>query len=75
MSCQNEVTVTANDYDSFANPYSAESESSLFNAYYERPAMLCLAGDVSGRRILEAGCGSGPLTAALPAKGAPHRLR
>ena len=69
-SCDNEVTVTANDYDSFANAYSAENESSLFNAYYERPAMLRLTGDVSGRRILDAGCGSGPLSAALRAKGA-----
>lgn len=50
----------ANDYDSFAEAYSAENESSLINAYYERPAMLDLAGDVVGRRILDAGCGSGP---------------
>ncbi len=62
--------MTASDYDSFADAYSAENESSLFNAYYERPTMLRLAGDVSGHRILDAGCGSGPLTAALRAKGA-----
>lgn len=62
--------MTAGDYDSFANAYSADNESSLFNAYYERPAMLRLAGDVSGRRILDAGCGSGPLSAALRANGA-----
>ncbi|MDT8912253.1 class I SAM-dependent methyltransferase [Amycolatopsis sp. PS_44_ISF1] len=40
------------------------------NAYYERPAMLTLAGEVSGRRILDAGCGSGPLFAALRERGA-----
>lgn len=62
--------MTAADYDSFAAAYSAENEKSLFNAYYARPAMLHLAGDVSGRRILDAGCGSGPLAAALHAKGA-----
>ena len=62
--------MTASNYDSFANAYSAENESNLFNAYYERPAMLRLAGDVSGRRILDAGCGSGPLSAAMRAKGA-----
>jgi len=60
----------ANDYDSFAEAYSAENESSLLNAYYERPAMLALAGDVAGRRILDAGCGSGPLFAALRDRGA-----
>jgi ubiquinone/menaquinone biosynthesis C-methylase UbiE len=58
------------DYDSFAEAYSRENESSLFNAYYERPEMLRLAGDVSGRRILDAGCGSGPLSEALRDRGA-----
>lgn len=60
----------AEHYDSFAESYAAENESSLLNAYYERPAMIGLAGDVAGRRILDAGCGSGPLSAALSAKGA-----
>ncbi len=67
---ENELTVTTSDYDNFANAYSAENESNLFNAYYARPAMLGLAGEVSGRRILDAGCGSGPLSAALRARGA-----
>lgn len=60
----------ATDYDDFAHACSAENESNIFNAFYERPAMLGLAGDVSGRRILDAGCGSGPLTAALRDRGA-----
>ena len=60
----------ASDYDSFAEAYSAENEASLLNAYYERPAMLALAGDVAGLRILDAGCGSGPLFAALRDRGA-----
>ena len=54
----------ANDYDTFAEAYSAETEANLINAYYARPAILALAGDVAGR-ILDAGCGSGPLFAAL----------
>jgi SAM-dependent methyltransferase len=58
------------DYDSIAADYAAENESSLLNAWYERPAMIALAGDVDGRRILDAGCGSGQLAAALRAKGA-----
>ncbi|MER7417355.1 methyltransferase domain-containing protein [Micromonospora peucetia] len=62
--------MTTSDYDRFANAYSAENESNLFNAYYERPEILRLAGDVRGRRILDAGCGSGPLSAALRAEGA-----
>jgi SAM-dependent methyltransferase len=59
-----------NDYDGFAEAYSDANETSLVNAYYERPAMLALAGDVAGRRILDAGCGSGPLFAALRDRGA-----
>ena len=58
------------DYDSFAEAYTVENETSLNNAYYERPATLALAGDVAGRRILDAGCGSGPLFAALRDRGA-----
>ncbi len=60
----------ANDYDSFAEAYTAETENSLVNAYDARPAMLALAGDVAGRRVLDAGCGSGPLFAALRERGA-----
>ncbi len=67
---ENDLIEPSTDYDDFADAYSAENESSLFNAYYERPEMLRLAGDVSGRRILDAGCGSGPLSAALRARGA-----
>lgn len=48
-----------NDYDGFARAYAASNENNLVNAYYERPAMLALAGDVAGRRILDAGCGTG----------------
>ncbi|MFE1836702.1 class I SAM-dependent methyltransferase [Streptomyces sviceus] len=60
----------ANDYNCFAEAYTAENETNLINAYYERPAMLALAGEVAGRRILDAGCGSGPLFAALRDRGA-----
>lgn len=59
-----------NDYDGFAEAYSAENENNLVNAYYERPAMLALAGDVveppdPGRRLR-----LGPLSAALRDRGA-----
>jgi ubiquinone/menaquinone biosynthesis C-methylase UbiE len=60
----------ADHYDSFAESYAKSNESNLLTAYYARPAMIELAGDVRGRRVLDAGCGSGPLTEALRAKGA-----
>lgn len=59
-----------NDYDRFASAYTTETDASLVNAHYERPAILSLAGDVTGRRILDAGCGSGPLFGALRDRGA-----
>lgn len=44
---QPEGPAQENDYDSFAEAYSAENENNLVNAYYARPAMLALAGDVA----------------------------
>lgn len=62
--------MSADDYDGFASDYDEENAGSLLNAHYERPAVLALLGDLSGRRILDAGCGSGPLAAELVARGA-----
>ncbi|WP_152191970.1 class I SAM-dependent methyltransferase [Georgenia satyanarayanai] len=62
--------MSAGVYDSFAVEYDEENANSLLNAHYERPAMLHLLGDVSGRQILDAGCGSGPLAAELVTRGA-----
>jgi ubiquinone/menaquinone biosynthesis C-methylase UbiE len=41
-----------------------------FNTEYERPATLDLLGDVSGKRLLDAGCGPGSFAALLVEKGA-----
>src|SRR5258707_4767466 len=60
----------ASAYDSFAEAYSAQSEAGLMNGYYTHPAIVNLAGDVTGRRILDAGCGSGPIAAKLRDRGA-----
>ncbi|GAA4923010.1 ubiquinone/menaquinone biosynthesis C-methylase UbiE [Stackebrandtia albiflava] len=61
---------TADAYDTIAEAYSAENESSLLNAYYNRPAIRDLLGDVTGRHVLDAGCGSGPILLDLVAGGA-----
>jgi SAM-dependent methyltransferase len=62
--------VVTNDYDGFAEAYATETESNLLNGYYTRPAILDLAGDVAGRRILDVGCGAGPLLESLRDRGA-----
>jgi len=62
--------VNASNYDQFAKSYALENESSLLNAYYERPAMLELAAEVAGRKILDIGCGAGPLAEELISRGA-----
>ena len=63
-------TGEVNDYDGFAQEYDKGNEVSSYNAYYERPATLDLVGDVSGLRVLDAGCGAGVLAAELVARGA-----
>ena len=62
--------MTTTDYDGFAEAYARENETGLFNAHYARPAVLALVGNVAGRRVLDAGCGAGPLMAALRERGA-----
>lgn len=57
-------------YDAFADAYARANENGLFNRWYARPAVLDLLGEVAGRRILDAGCGSGPLLADLAERGA-----
>ncbi|PRW65323.1 class I SAM-dependent methyltransferase [Actinopolyspora mortivallis] len=57
-------------YEQFAEAYARHSEHSPANAYYDRPAILALAGDVSGRRVLDLGCAAGVLSEQLVARGA-----
>ncbi len=59
-----------NDYDAFAVGYDADNTNNVWNAFYERPAILSLIGDVDGRRVLDAGCGGGVHAEALVEKGA-----
>lgn len=57
-------------YDAFAGAYGSHARTSPYNALYDRPALLGLAGDVAGRRVLDAGCGPGIYAADLVARGA-----
>jgi len=47
------------DYDTIASRYAARIDERPWNALYERPATLALLPDVSGKDVLDAGCGPG----------------
>ncbi|RJQ67892.1 class I SAM-dependent methyltransferase [Pseudonocardiaceae bacterium YIM PH 21723] len=59
-----------NAYDLHAHAYARHNETSAWNALYERPEILKLAGEVAGLRVLDAGCGSGLHAAELIDRGA-----
>jgi SAM-dependent methyltransferase len=61
---------SAQQYNAMAADYAADNAESAYNAYYERPATISLLGEVSGRRVLEVGCGPGFLTTWLVDHGA-----
>lgn len=62
--------LVARQYDRMADGYAADNEENVYNSLYERPATIDLLGDVSGLRILDVGCGAGPLTGWLVDHGA-----
>ncbi|GAB0104912.1 class I SAM-dependent methyltransferase [Nocardia sp. JMUB6875] len=57
-------------YDPIAKAYAEENAKSLLNEYYNRPAIRDLLGDVRGKHVLDAGCGSGPTLVDLIEGGA-----
>jgi SAM-dependent methyltransferase len=57
-------------YAEHADRYAEHSRHSGPNAHYDRPAILRLAGDLAGKRVLELGCAAGTLTAQLADRGA-----
>lgn len=57
-------------YEQLADAYAARLETKPHNAYYERPTTLALLPPVSGRRVLDAGCGPGLYSQLLLDRGA-----
>lgn len=57
-------------YDEIAEAYAAGVDTAPYNAHYERPATLAMIPDVTGRHILDAGCGSGFYAEQLVRRGA-----
>jgi SAM-dependent methyltransferase len=57
-------------YDEFSADYARHAATNPFQSLYDRPAMLALAGEVTGYRVLDVGCAAGHLTAELARRGA-----
>jgi SAM-dependent methyltransferase len=57
-------------YRMLADTYARVSVDNPVNAHYDRPAILRLAGDIQGKRVLELGCAAGLLTEQLADRGA-----
>jgi 2-polyprenyl-3-methyl-5-hydroxy-6-metoxy-1,4-benzoquinol methylase len=58
-------------YDEMLGDFFARNaDASPYNAFTDRPAVLGLAGDVSGADILDIGCGAGHYAVELLARGA-----
>ncbi|MRH92938.1 methyltransferase domain-containing protein [Nocardia sp. SYP-A9097] len=57
-------------YDRHAAAFADEAANSPYNAHYDRPAVLDLLGDLTGRIVLDAGCGPGLYVTELLVRGA-----
>lgn len=57
-------------YQELADAYAERIDTKPHNAYYDRPAMLALMPDVSGMKVLDAGCGPGVYSEELVKRGA-----
>ncbi|XRQ10116.1 class I SAM-dependent methyltransferase [Actinomadura welshii] len=57
-------------YERFAHEYASHAEDSAYNALYDRPAVLGLAGDVRDLAVFDAACGPGLYSRELLERGA-----
>ncbi len=57
-------------YEPFAEAYAVHAAEHPYNALYDRPAVLELAGNVAGCTVVDAGCGPGLYTEELVRRGA-----
>ncbi len=54
-----DITSVSSIYDALAQDFESHATESVYNAYYDRPAVLSLLPPVQGKRVLDIGCGPG----------------
>jgi SAM-dependent methyltransferase len=59
MDQKSKKPISYDAYQEIAVFYATTVNTKPFNAYYERPATLSLMPDVTGMKVLDAGCGAG----------------
>ncbi|MFX0066933.1 MAG: class I SAM-dependent methyltransferase [Candidatus Hermodarchaeota archaeon] len=60
----------AKEYNEMGEAYAHKAENSFHNAYYDRPSVVALLGEVKEKQVLEVGCAGGALTEWLVNEGA-----
>lgn len=65
-----DITSISSIYNAIARDFELHATGSVYNAYYDRPAVLSLLPDVQGKRVLDIGCGPGLYAAWLIEHGA-----
>jgi SAM-dependent methyltransferase len=58
------------DYDQMADLYADDADIDPMKVSYDRPMILAMAGDLSGKRVLDVGCATGVLSEAIVERGA-----
>ena len=61
---------TLADYAPMLDAYADDADRDPLKVAFDRPTILAMAGDLRGKRVLDAGCATGALAVALADRGA-----
>ncbi|HEX9743905.1 MAG TPA: methyltransferase domain-containing protein [bacterium] len=70
MTTQPEKPVAKDAWNTIADRYASMIDRKAHNAFYDKPANFSLLPDISGKKVLDAGCGPGAYAEKLLELGA-----